>query len=85
VQNFFGRCSFAKRRTPPKLQIQQRENEMKIEGVDEFARSIGKAGEALGRFGKGADKAGKGMMLAGFKMMLVGGLLAVVLLLWWLA
>jgi meiotically up-regulated gene 157 (Mug157) protein len=85
TQNFFDRCSFANAGTRPKLQIQQRENDMKIEGVDEFARSVGKAGETLGRFGKGADKAGKGMMAGGFRMMLGGALVALALLLWWLA
>lgn len=58
---------------------------MKIEGVQEFADKIGRAGQALDRFGKRTKSAGGGIMRAGLQLM-VGAvlLLLVVALLFWL-
>lgn len=55
---------------------------MKLEGMDEFAASVGKAAKALERFGQRTQSAGRAITRIGLNLMaaglLFGGLLLLV-------
>lgn len=58
---------------------------MKIEGLNEFAQSIGKVGKRLDGFGQGARGAGKSITKFGLTLMAAGLLLGLVwMLFYWL-